>query len=165
MLEVVAEKVSWYWDMRYKISGAGTLAAGFSHVSIWADVLRMDCEWAGRGWGAPAAPSPEEALVGIVHHAPPTMQTSTVVAASVVCSAAQAWDLKLTSVYERDAQPDELSGNPYSPCRRYDITSLYHSATKLAEQLEPFELEACIEVLLDEQSQEVQPVRTELDAN
>ena len=83
-LEVSAEDVSWSWNMRYVTSGARTLAAGFSRVSIRAARLHMDCKWAGRRWNVPDAPSPEAAIVGILRHAPPTLRSCCLGAAPAV---------------------------------------------------------------------------------
>ena len=152
-LEVVAENVSWRWDMRC-ISN-DTLAAGFSHVSIRAASLFMECEWKGRGWNAPAPPSPEEALLGIMRNAPPSMRTCSLCSLSAVEGATQTWDLEMISVYESDPQPHELECNPYSPAHRDRTTCFYQSAGKLAERTKPLAVAKRIEVLLKEQSQEV----------
>jgi len=148
--------------MRLAVNGARSIIAGFSHVSVRAARLFMECSWRGRGWGVPDAPSPEEALVGIVCHAPPTMRTCCLGAAAMVEGPAQSWDMEVTSVYERDAQPHELECNPYSPARRFHKTILYQSAAKLAERLlPPAAATNCITVRLDEQRQVVHLTRTD----
>ena len=133
-LEVVADQVLWDWHRRSAVRDVHSFVAGFSHVSIWAARLLMDC--CSTGYDSRA---PEETLVGILRDAPPTMRTCSLGAASVAESAARPWKLKMTSVYESDADPEEWSCNPYEPVRtrRDHITTVYHSAANLAEELRP----------------------------
>jgi len=159
-LEVIADQVIWDWYRRSAVGDAHSFIAGFSHVSIRAAGLLMDC--CSTGYDSRA---PEETLADILRDAPPTLRTCSLGAAAVVDSAARPWKLKMTSVYESDADPEEWSCNPYEPVRiqRDRTTTVYHSAANLAEELHPpgdsKQAAKRIGVQIDELSQAVQLTR------
>ncbi len=149
-LEVIADCVTWDWDMRTAegrnggINGADTVASGFSRVSIWTPSLRVDVY----GGDLPEREmSAEEALANLLRSAPPTLRT---------CS------LGLKSPWQHTGwQEINLHMSMDSADSR---PSLYKSAAELAnlKGLRAHVAAACIELQVDEQSEVVHLIRTEV---
>ena len=81
-LEVIADTVIWDWDLSAaagrhgRVADASTVASGFSHVSVRAPSLQLNFwnEDVFNGGFQIGDIPPEEALIAIVCHAPPTLR-------------------------------------------------------------------------------------------
>ena len=145
MLEVAADRVAWDWDMRTAggrhggVSGADTVASGFSHVTIRAHSILVDVygdDMRDLSWTA------EEALMNAVRYSPPTMRGCSLGCASVPkCAGWQELGLQVSIDY--------LLSQP----------AVYRSAAQLAGALQPYAL-AFIRVQVGEDNQIVHLTRT-----
>ena len=163
VLEVAADELLWSWDMWAAVNGDNTLVAGFSHVSVRTARLYMDCHSdPHHDDDDDEGPSAEEALVGIVRHAPPAMRTCSVGFASLPDDTEPTWDLELKATYgaRDDSDSDDYEyHNHYDHCqcrsRSSRDKSFYHSASKLASRLQSLASEAYIKLRVDRAKQEV----------
>ena len=143
------------------VIGADTLAAGFSHVFVQAAEVCTVCYWPNGTPDEPPqeGPSAEEALAGILRHAPPALRTCTLAFSPLADKRKQTRHLELAAQYRTRHRfwDDELHTDF---CPRDRDKSFYETATILAKQLRPFAREASIKLRVDTQSQEVHFVRT-----
>ena len=139
-LEVVADRVSWDWDVRTAaghhggVNSADTVASGFSRVSIRAPSPLVDVF----GGELPGLEMPAvEALMRIVRHAPPTLLACALgLGASPKRRGQQQMSLQMSIDY--------AISNP----------SVYESAAELAEGLRRYAA-GRVKLRVDEQSQVV----------
>lgn len=139
MLEVVAKKeVFWHYNMAAKVGSRDTLRAAFSHMFVQAKHLRVVCHWPHGVDNPPAdGPSAEEALIGVIHCAPPTLRSCSLSPLLQPDDTEQTWDLQLKAEYNPSEQVFDYNTEQYYFLRYQD--RLFHtSAEKLAAELQPF---------------------------
>ena len=146
-LEVDADTVHWGWSTHATGPGhhdiAGTVPAGFSHVSIRTGYLMLSYE---RHQSAAAYVSVDELLEAVINtvcYAPPTVRTCTL----------GCWIRGADDAGELDCWGLELSSD------NIDVRQRYKSASKLAQALQPHATVARLGLQVNSQRDEVRLTR------
>ena len=136
------------------------IGGGFQPRLVQAAQVCMTCYWSNGTEDEPPEewPSAEEALVGILRHAPPAMRTCTLALAPLVDGSEQTWGLDLAAQY-RTCHSFWADDSHTDFCARAHKTSYFESARVFACKSRPFAREASINVRVDRQSQEMRFVR------